>query len=245
MSEYRIILYQYITTGIGALVILCNGLMIVYIRRARSYTHNPIGYVYIVNTAATDLLVGFDMVLLKSMHPYMATDLAGNKFAKELYHVLRFGMLRFSLLTSVLNLVALTIDRLFAVRFPFLEVRRSVKLHVKICIGIWLVSLLLTSLFYTYTRFYLIDTEKYKDVIFPIATLPATVLFVVSYILIFSVVNRSSNVERQLALCVHRSNPTTEINENRSAAMNQSISIQREKVGYELLFGRFINFYLY
>lgn len=228
MSDYQRIMYQYITTVIGVVVVICNGLMITYIRFARSYRENPIGYVYIVNMATTDLVAGLIMVILKSMHAYMDTELAGNSLATEFYHVLRFCMVRFSLLTSVLNLVALTMDRLCVVCFPFLAARtRRVNFHVKICVGIWTVSLAFTLLFYTYARFYLNDAEKYINVIFPIATLPATVLFVVSYTLIFSVVNRTSNTVCQQTLSVRKNDWRLDSgNETRK----NSITAQKKKV---------------
>ena len=197
MAEFQMILYQYVTTGIGALVTIFNSLMIVYIRYANIYKSNPIGYVYITNMAVTDLLVGLTMISLKSMHPHIDTKFTGPPFAQELYHILRFCLLRFSLLTSVLNLIALTLDRLFVIRFPFLVALRNKRFHVKICIWIWIVSFVITSAFYAITRFHLQNMEKYKDTLFPIATFPATVLFVMSYGYIFSVVSSSSNAINQ------------------------------------------------
>ena len=200
MNKYQMILYQYVTTGVGVLVILFNSLMIIYIKYMRTFNSNPVGYVYITNMAVTDLLVGIIMVLLKSMHPYMDNDLADKPFAQDLYHFIRFFFLRFSLLTSVFNLIALAVDRFSAIRFPFLVARQNPIFHVRVCCGVWMVSLLLTSAFYAIIRFYLQNPERYKDAIFPIATFPAMVLFFVCYGYIFSVVSHSSNTVQQLTV---------------------------------------------
>ena len=215
------ILYQYVTTAVGVLVIIFNSLMIIYIRHTNTYKINPIGYVYITNMAATDLLVGLIMVFLKSIHPYMDTKLADNQFCQELYHIFRFCLMRFSLLTSVLNLIALTLDRFCAIRFPFLVARLNKRFHVKTCIWIWMVSFVITSAFYVITRFHLKNTEKYKDTLFPIATFPATVLFVMCYGYIFSVVSRSSNAVNQQNLSLRQ---------NQTNSWDKQSSIQKEKV---------------
>ena len=221
MAEFRMILYQYVTTGIGVLVAVFNSLMIVYIRYANIYKSNPIGYVYITNMAVTDLLVGLTMVSLKSMHPHIDTKFTGPPFAQELYHILRFCLLRFSLLTSVLNLTALTLDRFCAIRFPFLVARLNKRFHVKICIWIWMVSFVITSAFYAITRFHFQNMEKYKDTLFPIATFPATVLFVMCYGYIFRVVSSSSNAINQ---------KNVSLRQNQTNSRDKQSSTQKEKV---------------
>ena len=193
MVKFQMILYQYVTTAVGLLVTIFNSLMIIYIRHTNTYKINPIGYVYITNMAATDLLVGLIMIFLKSIHPYMDTKLGDNQFCQELYHIFRFCSMRFSLLTSVLNLIALTLDRFCAIRFPFLVARLNKRFYVKICIWIWMVSFVITSVFYVITRFHLKNTEKYKDTIFPIATFPATILFVICYGYILSLRQNQTN----------------------------------------------------
>ena len=141
------------------------------------------------------------------MHPYMDNDLADKPFAQDLYHITRFCLVRFSLLTSVFNLIALTVDRFRAIRFPFLVARQCTRFHIRVCCGVWMVSLLLTSAFYAIIRFYLQNSERYKDAIFPIATFPAMVLFFVCYGYIFSVVSRSSNIVQQLTVSSNRNYP--------------------------------------
>ncbi|XP_066934064.1 glucose-dependent insulinotropic receptor-like [Clytia hemisphaerica] len=209
-STYNKILYQYVTTSIGALVIASNSIMLVCIRRSKAHKNKPVGFVYVINMAASDLFVGVTMVILKSMHPYMGTTLAENVVAQNIYHVVRFCMIRFSLLVSVFNLVALTIDRLCAIRFPFLVQRQDKGFHIKVCGLIWFVSLVITSIFYILARFYLKDSLRYKDAIFPIATIPATVLFVVSYTMIFTVVRRTSNTVNRIEASVRRRRIDTE-----------------------------------
>ena len=231
-STYKTILYQYVTTTIGALVIASNSIMLVCIRRSKAHKNKPVGFVYVINMAASDLFVGVTMVILKSMHPYMGTTLADNVVAQNVYHVIRFCMIRFSLLVSVFNLVALTIDRLCAIRFPFLVQRQDRSLHIKICCLIWLVSLVTTSVFYILARFYLKDSLRYKDAIFPIATIPATVLFIVSYTMIFTVVRRTSNTVNQIASSVRRQRDVVnETEENRNEDRRPE---EKEKVNNDL-----------
>uniref|UniRef100_A0A7M5WWB5 G-protein coupled receptors family 1 profile domain-containing protein n=1 Tax=Clytia hemisphaerica TaxID=252671 RepID=A0A7M5WWB5_9CNID len=158
--------------------------------------------------AVSDLFVGVVMVILKSMNPYMQTSLADNVAAQTAYHVMKFCMVRFTLLVSVFNLVALTIDRLYAIRFPFAAQRMERRFHIKVCCGIWFVSLVITSIFYMLITYSLKDSLRYKDAIFPIATIPATVLFFVSYTMIFTVVRRTSNTVKTMKISVRSKNGT-------------------------------------
>ena len=192
-ADYQQFLYRYVTFGIGILAVFFNILEIIFMKYFKSFKKNPIGMVYILNMAISDIIVGFTMVILKSMDPYMKTTLANNETAHEIYHVIRFCFIRFSLLLSVFNLIALTIDRVCAIRFPFSINRKNIYFHYKVCSGVWISSFLITIIFYCLARYYLKDNERYKDFIFPIATFPATGLFVVSYAIIFNVVRRSSN----------------------------------------------------
>jgi len=164
----------------------------------KSFKKNPVGMAYILNIAVSDVFVGASMVTLKSMHPYMNTTLADSESAREIYHIIRFCFIRFSLLLSVFNLIALTLDRVCAIRFPFFHRRQNKQFPYKVCAGVWIISFVCTIVFYCFARFHLKDNEHYKDFIFPIATLPATGLFIISYTVIFSVVRRSSNTVLQI-----------------------------------------------
>ena len=211
-SGYREILYKYVTFLIGFLIIISNTFILVYIRKSKTHKHKPAGFVYIINMALSDLFVGVLMVILKSISPYLWIDnshLADNAAAKTAYNVIKFCLLRFTLLASVFNLVALTFDRLYAIRFPFAAKRVRRGLHIKICIGIWIVSLVMATVFYLPITYSLNDNYRYKDAIFPIFTIPATVLFIVSYTLIFTVVRRTSNIVRQIEASVRNQQSTS------------------------------------
>ncbi|XP_066934088.1 G-protein coupled receptor GRL101-like [Clytia hemisphaerica] len=224
--SYQSILYKYVTLILGVLIMVFNSIMLIYIRKSKAHKHKPAGFVYVINMAVSDLFVGVVMVILKSMDPYIETTLANSDLAQFTNHVMRYWMVRFTLLVSVFNLVALTIDRLYAIRFPFDAQQMKRRFHIKVCCGVWLLSLVMTLLCYIFVTYCVKNSLRYKDAIFPIATIPATVLFVVSYTMIFTVVCRTSKTVKKIEASVRSQQAPQKIPKDKVS--NQPLSIFQE-----------------
>ncbi|XP_057311565.1 adenosine receptor A2b-like [Hydractinia symbiolongicarpus] len=180
MKEYEPILFQYVTPVIGGLAILANMSEIISIMYHR---HNNGGYalVYIFSLSMSDLLMGIMMVILKSMHPFMKTTLKGNTGAKEAYDLIRFGCIRFALLMSIFNLIALSIDRVRAVKNPIKYRLRDGKHTIWIPVGLWCMAFLCISLYYWISRELFQNTKRYINLIFPVAIFSAFIIFIGCY----------------------------------------------------------------
>uniref|UniRef100_A0A7M5WKD4 G-protein coupled receptors family 1 profile domain-containing protein n=2 Tax=Clytia hemisphaerica TaxID=252671 RepID=A0A7M5WKD4_9CNID len=151
-----------------------------------------VGSVYIVNLCTSDIFVGIAMIILKIMTQFQKTTLKDDEVAKEFYNIIRYCVIRISLFVSVFNLSALTIDRLFAIKFPFIHRKQGKKFAFKICIGVWALSVVLCSIVYCVTRFYLNNIGRYNNLVFPIATYSASIIFIISYTIIFIEMRKSS-----------------------------------------------------
>ena len=158
--------------------------------------------VYILNLSISDVAIGIVMVVLKSLDPFMKTTLKGNIIAIEFYHVIRFCFIRLSLFVSVFNLIALTLDRMWAITKPFSHRKRRRKFAINVCVGVWALSIACVTLVYCISRFHLNNIGRYNNLVFPVATYSSTILFIISYLAIFHSLRESSkNVKKSTDDC--------------------------------------------
>ena len=66
------------------------------------------------------------------MTQFQKTALKNDAVAKEIYNIIRYCVIRISLFVSVFNLSALTIDRLFAIKFPFIHRKQGKQFAFKV-----------------------------------------------------------------------------------------------------------------
>lgn len=151
MTSYREFLYEILTPMMGGLIIVLNVLELFMILRDKS--RKGVGLVYILNLSISDVFVGLAMIILKIMTPFMKTTLKKDVIAQEFYHVIRYCLIRLSLFVSVFNLIALTFDRLMAIKFPFIHRKKGKSFAIKVCMGVWLLSLACVVLIYSISRF--------------------------------------------------------------------------------------------
>ena len=138
------------------------------------------------NLAVSDFLVGLTAAVIKIIF-YLLTFrvIALSDTLIAVYGFLLFFVLRISLLTSVLNLMAMTIDRYLAIRHPFKSQAGWYRRHSGIInVVIWVVSVSFVSLHY---YLYVIKFShrvglKYEETIFSAVILPASVAFSCCYI---------------------------------------------------------------
>lgn len=188
-KEYHEVIEEIVTPIIGSFIVVINSIVIYYIIRYRNTQHNPIAVVYILNMAIGDFFVGFIMILLRAVdviiRQYDSTDNHNS------YHDIRNSLISMSLFISVLNLIPLTIDRVWAVRYPISHRQSRKTLAVKICIGVWSVSIVFVTVFYCVVHFSLTETKRFNKMIFPLATYPTTLIFIICYSIIFRALKSS------------------------------------------------------
>ena len=132
MSQYRQALFEIVTPVMGGLVIVLNIIEIGWILQ-QGRTQRP-GDIYILNLAISDIVVGLTMVILKSIDPFMETDLKYDMTAQEIYNIIQYCLLRLSMFVSVFNLLVLSVDRVWAISRPFSHRKKTASFAVKVCI---------------------------------------------------------------------------------------------------------------
>lgn len=195
-TAYGEFVYTHATPALAGIVLLFNVIVVVII--IKKVKMKP-SLIYILNLCISDTFVGINMIILKSMDPFMKTTLKGKSEVKELYSIIKHVFIRFSLFISIFNLIAITFDRLFAVVFPFLHWKQNKLFPYKICVGAWVLSLACVSLVYCVSRFLLSNVDKYNNLVFPVLTYTATIFFVACYTAIFVVLRRSNNKLKQIS----------------------------------------------
>lgn len=203
-------LYEIVTPIMGGLIVLLNVIEIVCI--GRNEKRKKVGTIYILNLSISDVIVGLMMILLKSMDPFMKDQLKSNLAAKEAYSVIRYCFIRLSLFVSIFSLIALTVDRVWAVTKPFLHRQKTSYFAAKICSIVWLLSVVSVITFFCVVRFYVKDIERYSNLVFPIATYSTTVVFVICYNVIFKTIRKSRKMQRNSTFTT----PNEEVKEEKS-----------------------------
>ena len=190
-APYRAFLYEIVTPIMAALIVVLN-IMEMYLIMRQKGRRRGVGSIYIMNLCTSDIFVGVAMIVLKVMTQFQKTSLKNDAVAKEIYNIMRYCVIRISLFVSVFNLSALTIDRLFAIKFPFIHRKQGKRFALKICLAVWALSIVLCTIVYSVTRFHLQNIARYNNLVFPIATYSASVVFIISYAVIFVEMKKSA-----------------------------------------------------
>ena len=179
--ELSEIVYKYIGPCTVPFIILLNVFELVSIRKSsKKYIFNPYN-VFMNNLSISDLIVGISLLLLhvcKAIQIKLFKDnIAMNIISDFFIHC----SLRISLCSSVFFLSAVTISRLRIVTKPFSTRKISRISAHKISVGLWFVSIVIVIpefILYTVSRKF---NTRYRRLLYPIMTYPATVLFCYCY----------------------------------------------------------------
>ena len=195
MGKYQPGLYEVVTPVMGALAVVLNLIEIGFIVRRRKTWR--LGKIYLLSLAVSDVIVGLMMIFLKSMHPFMKSDLKDDMVAKEVYNIVRYCFIRLSLFVSVLNLVVLVLDREWAIARPFSHRKKMPSFTVKACLFVWILSMICVTSTFCMVRFYGENVQQYYDLVFPVVTYLTTLVFTICYIVIFRKIRNSQTVRKQ------------------------------------------------
>ena len=236
------IIYYYISPTVAALTVILNLIEIVLLVKqykrnmsARIQRH-AIPIILFGNLAFSDLLVGITVIAIKVMDVLFRDKVIPvTRTNVYVYYILKFNILRLSLLTSFFNLILLTVDRLLAVRFPLAyRTRANNKRAFVLVLITWVLSVAFTSIHY-YIYFHAgINLVKYDLVIFPAVVIPATFAFPVCNFMIVKAVRKHGKGLRQMTnnteyVSNSRSTNNTKITDSRrnSACNGQSTVSKR------------------
>ena len=103
--------------------------------------------------------------------------------AEEVYKILRLVFIRFSLFSSIFNLIAMTLDRYVSIFHPVAHRNRSPRFVRFLIAGIWAFSFLCVFAVYSVTRWVVASKNGSNliNLIFPASSYPATLIFVYCY----------------------------------------------------------------
>ena len=197
MSQYRQALFEIVTPVMGGLVIVLNIIEMGWILQ-QGRTQRP-GAIYILNLAISDIVVGLTMVILKSIDPFMETDLKYDMTAQEIYNIIQYCLLRLSMFLSVFNLLVLSVDRVWAISRPFSHRKKTASFAVKVCILVWILSIICVTSIFCMVRFYGGNFERYYNLVLPVATYLTTFAFAVCYLVIFREIRNSKIIRKESA----------------------------------------------
>ena len=179
---------------LGGLIIVLNIIEIGCILR-QGRTQRP-GTIYILNLAISVVVVGLMMVILKIIYPFMVTDLKYDMIAKEIYNIIQYCLLRISMFVSVFNLLVLPVDRVWAISRPFSHRKKTASFAIKVCLLVWLLSIIYVTSIFCMVRFYGGNFERYHNLVLPVATYLTTFAFAVCYLVIFREIRNSKTVAK-------------------------------------------------
>ena len=188
---------------IGVLIVILNIVVIYYMIRLRRRQHNPIASVYMCNMVLGDLLVGVVIIVLKVSDLNITARNRDNDSSRiitfrqqEDYMFFRGSALRLALFISILNLLPLTLDRVWAVKWPISHRQSKRVTAIRICVFEWLLACSFVVFLYLYCYFKNLSRSSINNLILPLATYPTTLIFIACYIAIFKEM-RSSRKYRQ------------------------------------------------
>jgi len=197
-TTYSSAIYTTVTPVTGSLVVILNIIELVCISKLQKRSRKIIkSFTYITSLCVSDIMVGLVMIALKCMHPFMETSLKGDAVAIEMYEIVRFVLLRLSMMISVFNLLALTYDRYAAITNPFVHRQRGRTFSTVIVVLVWLVSVLCVVSVYCVSRFKLGHVEMHNNLVFPVSSYLTTVVFIACYAVIYMRIRRHDKERRR------------------------------------------------
>lgn len=200
------IVWNFLSPTLAGLIIFSNIIEIIIIARLKEKLH--LSMVYILNLSISDLLVGLVIAAIKIVYFAMQNNpqLIQNKALVEFYFLLVFLFLRLSLIVSVLNLTAITVDRILAVRKPLWYRKLKQKKAICVSIFLWVTAASVLAVYYCGIRFDWISQQsqtEYELLLFPIVTIPAAVILSLCYYFIVSKLNMQRRRLHNTGLILH------------------------------------------
>ena len=222
--DLAVVIYYFISPTVAGLTVILNLIEIVLLLKqykrstlARTQKH-AIPIILFGNLALADLLVGLTVVAIKIMQIlYRSYVIPVTRTNLQIFNILKYNFLRLSMLTSFFILIVLTMDRLYAVRYPFsYRSRANNKRAFILVLSTWVLAIAFTSIHY-YVSFHSgINIGRYSLIIFPAVVIPATFAFPISNFVIVKAVRKNGQELRRLANNTSSNSDHTKTDDNKS-----------------------------
>ena len=183
-TTHQELMWKFISPTLGVFIVIVNLVQIYTIMKTNRKKLN-IPFIFMLNLSISDFLVGVTEIIIKTL--YWSTRNAKSQTMNEIFNYMVFVFLRMSLLMSVLNLIAITFDRLYCVVKPIHYRQLNRRKAFYVCISLWLISIISTSSYY-YGLHSLKDAYtiwRMDLLFFPLTTLPTLPLLSSVYIFIW------------------------------------------------------------
>ena len=205
------VVFKYLSPTLGSFIIIANFLVLLFTRKTNIKITPSL--VYITNLAVSDLLVGVIIVLVKLLYCLRINfeNLQTSKALTEFYELSIFIFFRLSLFISVLTLIVVTIDRIVAVQIPLFHRVIKHRISIIICMCIWIISIVISSLYYCLLKFKIVD-ENFGELLFPVLVYPTAFVIVLGYLFIILKVKSQRRRMTQINLQVKNKNQNEDKN---------------------------------
>ena len=173
-------IFNYVSPILAVIILVLNSAEIYFIFQQKvRIKYSAIAYIF--NLAISDIFVGVAVVTVKIFYHVWKSNYSHTIWL--LFFVSRYYLLRVSLFASVFNLMAMTLLRWLAIRYPIKHRSFIRKYTTKMCVLIWALSFLVVTCLYCGLYFKLdhAQLDRYEVIIFPIIVYPTSALFVFSY----------------------------------------------------------------
>ena len=117
-----------------------------------------------------------------------------------MYDILRWVFIRFSLFSSIFNLIVMTLDRYASIFYSVAHRNRGSRVVCILVTGIWVLGFVCVIIAYCVTR-WVTNGSRDGDLIFPILSFPATFVFLYCYTKIYLWIRKSNgnkNIKKEV-----------------------------------------------
>ena len=186
---------KYGVLSIGLIIFIVNSIQIIsLINKMRKYLsdvsskHKITSLVFILNLSLTDAFLGFGAFC------YGISRIEEQKLASDIFRIIICGTMS---AVSVGTLIAITFQRIYAVKRPFKAQNQSPRTSIIIVIVMWIVSAILLISYYFVMHENDVEFDFALSMI-PFLTFPTVIIFLVCYLYIwYELNNRADNLPSQ------------------------------------------------
>lgn len=137
--DFKKVLWIIVSPTVAGLIVILNLSQLGYIIK-KGYLLTTKCTVFIVNLVCGNLLLGFVILSAKVVDKFASTSSIGDRILSYLKN----HLLDISLNVSLLTIVCMTIEKLLAVKTPYLVRNLSKKFRVGVCLVVWFMTIGLT-----------------------------------------------------------------------------------------------------
>ena len=177
--EYRNFIFLVVSPTMAVCMVILNlGIIIHLLLRVKKEKRRK--FVYFINLALSDTILGLIVLLVKMMVKLEEADKkGGDTLLKEVRVFFQMKVVSLSLYISVLSIAAIIVERLILVMFPFYYTRLRYRTKCMFCVMAWITSTSSVTLMHFY-----VQNDRYEYILTPSLALSTIALATISFYLI-------------------------------------------------------------